>query len=301
MPQPKPRTLVASDMQTGVGNAFTPPPKQPMVPPPKTKLEPVLEAEARGAGVVPTPRLTPPPKSRPTPPVSHVHDAPEGRSARDQVMDSPAETTPEAMPVMSPYEVQRRQMAYLLATCLVLGIATMIAVPALLITVASKPPPRIVAVTPDLRVMQLPSLSEPYISDSAVSDWATQTVINTVSLGFDYWQEQLSAVEDDYTPGAFKQVVASLKNSNILPTMIAKRFDITAVPLSPPVIVASGVFKGTYTWKVTFPLSLTLEDSDGVETPKPYNVTVIVQRVSVAYNPRGVAVEQITFGPAQNN
>jgi hypothetical protein len=256
-----------------------PQPKTSSVPPPKPR-PPVAAAKEEPEAFVP-----PKSRSQPKPVANHPHAEPDGSG--------------EATEILSPYEIERRHQRGLMACCIALSIGMVMAIPAVLLAFAAKPSPKIIAVTPTLQVMQLPALNQPFISDSEVADWAASTVIKTVSLGFAYYKQQLSDVQSDYTPPAFAKVYKSLNDNDLLPTMIQDRFDITAALTQSPLVEAEGYQGGVYTWKIGFPVILNLQDTNGSNPSRQYLVTVLVRRVSVAFNPRGVAIEQLVISQTQ--
>lgn len=74
-----------------------------------------------------------------------------------------------------------------------------------------------------------------------------------------------------------------------------KRLSASAVVTRAPVISASGLVGGTMTWKVEFPLILSYESSQGVESTQRLMATVLVARAGTVTTPRGVVIQQVVL------
>ena len=74
-----------------------------------------------------------------------------------------------------------------------------------------------------------------------------------------------------------------------------KRLSVSAVVTRAPVISASGLVGGRATWKVEFPLVVSYESSQGVESTQRLMATVLVARASTLTTPRGVVIQQVVL------
>ena len=185
------------------------------------------------------------------------------------------------------------QRAMKLAVGLVLVLIASIAVIALLI--AKQPTPRYFAATPDLRLAPLIPLDKPVLTQQGLLNWVTETISNAVSLDFLEWREKLSNTRENFEETAYKSFLASLKSSGILDMIQEKRLSVSAVATRAPVITASGLVGGTATWKVEFPLIVSYESSQGVESTQRLMATVLVARASTVLTPRGVVIQQVVL------
>ena len=185
------------------------------------------------------------------------------------------------------------QRAMKLAVGLVLVLIASIAVIALLI--AKQPTPRYFAATPDLRLAPLIPLDKPVLTQQGLLNWVTETICNAVSLDFLEWREKLSNTRENFEDAAFKSFLASLGSSGILDMIQEKRLSVSAVVTRAPVITASGLVGGKATWKVEFPLVVSYESSQGVESTQKLMATVLVARASTVTTPRGVVIQQIVL------
>ena len=185
------------------------------------------------------------------------------------------------------------QRAMKLAVGLVLLLIVCIAVVALLIV--KQPTPRYFAATPDLRLAPLIPLDKPVLSQQGLLNWVTETISNAVSLDFLEWREKLSRTRENFEEAAYKSFLASLQSSGILDMIRDKRLSASAVVTRAPVISASGLVGGTMTWKIEFPLILSYESSQGVESTQRLMATVLVARAATVTTPRGVVIQQVVL------
>ena len=159
--------------------------------------------------------------------------------------------------------------------------------------IMSRPAPRYFASTPDLRVLPLTPLDQPRISDPALANWAGNTVIETLSFDFVGYKDQLFSVQDRYTPGAFATLITSLKENQILSTILERRLILHTSMTGTPHVVSTAITNGRKTWMVEAPLLLSYESSNGVATTQRAMASIVVQRVSEAEYAPGVRIAQI--------
>ena len=185
------------------------------------------------------------------------------------------------------------QRAMKLALVLVLALCVSAAVNVLLIV--KQPTPRYFAATSDLRLAPLIPLDKPLLTQQGLLNWVTETISNAVSLDFLEWREKLSRTREHFDEEAFKSFVASLNSSGILEMIRDKRLSVSAVVTRAPVIIASGLVGGKATWKIEFPLTVSYESSQGVESTQKLMATVLVARAPTVTTPRGVVIQQIVL------
>lgn len=149
------------------------------------------------------------------------------------------------------------------------------------------------AATPDMRIVRLVPLDQPFISNSGLLDWAVQTVTATLGFDFENYRRELERVRSDYTPQAFDQVVQALINSGIMDKVRKDRLAINTVPTASPIIAASGIIDGRYAWKISFPIIITYQGSTGVVGSQKAIVNMIVMRQNTIEYPKGVAITQL--------
>lgn len=157
----------------------------------------------------------------------------------------------------------------------------------------NRPSPIYYAATPDLRLAPLIPLDRPVLTQQGLLNWVAETVTNAVSLDFLEWREKLSKVREHFDSVAFKSFMQALESSGMLAMVKEKRLSISAVVTEAPVIVTSGLINGKATWKIEFPMVISYESSQGVETTQNLIASVLVRRASTIATLRGVVIQQI--------
>lgn len=188
---------------------------------------------------------------------------------------------------------EQYQRAMKLALGLVAALCASLLVSALLIL--NQPGPRYFAATPDLRLAPLVPLDKPVLTQQGLLNWVTETISNAVSLDFLEWRDKLSRVRENFEDEAFKSFLVSLGSSGVLDMIRDKRLSVSAVVTRAPVITASGLVGGKATWKVEFPLTVSYESSQGVESTQRLMATVLVCRAPTVTTPRGVVIQQVVL------
>lgn len=185
----------------------------------------------------------------------------------------------------------RRSMK--LSLCLVAALCLSLAVSALLLL--NQPKPRYFAATPDLRLAPMVPLDQPLLTQEGLLTWASNAITGAMSLNFLEWREKLESIRPHFEDEAFKSFLASLQSSGVLDMIRDKRLSASAVATRAPVIIASGLVGGKATWKIEFPLIVSYESSQGVESTQKLLATVLVCRASTAKTPRGVVIQQVVL------
>lgn len=190
------------------------------------------------------------------------------------------------------YRTQFRR-AMKLAVGLVVTQGISLAVIALLLL--NQPAPRYFAATPDLRLASLIPLDQPVLTQEGLLTWASDTITGAMSLNFLEWREKLEAIRPNFDDAAYKSFLASLKDSGVLDMIREKRLSASAITTRAPVIIASGLVAGKATWRIEFPLIVSYESSQGVESTQRLIATVLVCRASTVKTPRGVVLQQVVL------
>ena len=206
--------------------------------------------------------------------------------------ESPAPDAATVIGGLDWYRTQfRRSMK--LSLCLVAALCLSLAVSALLLL--NQPKPCYFAATPDLRLAPMVPLDQPLLTQEGLLTWASNAIAGAMSLNFLEWREKLESIRPHFEDEAFKSFLASLQSSGVLDMIRDKRLSASAVATRAPVIIASGLVSGKTTWKIQFPLIVSYESSQGVESTQKLLATVLVCRASTAKTPRGVVIQQVVL------
>ncbi len=176
-----------------------------------------------------------------------------------------------------------------------LSLALMVSLAVIALLLLNQPKPRYFAATPDLRLAPLVPLDQPLLTQSGLLTWVSDTITGAMSLNFLEWREKLEAVRPNFDDDTFKSFLSSLESSGILNMIQEKRLSASSVATGAPVIIASGLVSGKATWRIEFPLIVSYESSQGVESTQRLIATVLVCRASTATTPRGVVIQQVVL------
>lgn len=147
------------------------------------------------------------------------------------------------------------------------------------------------AATADGRILPLVPLSRPAMEDRAVLSWGTDVAISAYSYDFVNWRKAISGLSSDFTKEGFSSFVGSLKASGNLKLVEDNRMVASAVPAEAGVIIAKGLLKGVYVWKIQIPILVTYQASKSSATQNLL-VTLLVVRRPVLSHPKGLAIAQ---------
>ena len=223
-------------------------------------------------------------------------DAPESQEQAQSMKEihasSPAPDAAAVIGGLNWYRTQFRRamkpaLARTVALCASLGVAA--------ILLLNQPKPQYFAATPDLRLAPMVPLDQPLLTQNGLLTWVSDTITGAMSLNFLEWREKLESIRPHFDDAAYKSFLASLQSSGVLDMIRDKRLSASAVATRAPVIIASGLVGGKATWKVEFPLIVSYESSQGVESTQKLLATVLVCRASTAKTPRGVVIQQVVL------
>ncbi len=223
-------------------------------------------------------------------------DAPESQeqvqSMKETHASSPAPDAAAVIGGLNWYRAQFRRamklaLALTVALCASLGVAA--------ILLLNQPKSQYFAATPDLRLAPMVPLDQPLLTQEGLLTWASNAITGAMSLNFLEWREKLETIRPHFDDAAYKSFLASLQSSGVLDMIRDKRLSASAVATRAPVIIASGLVSGKATWKVEFPLIVSYESSQGVESTQKLLATVLVCRASTAKTPRGVVIQQVVL------
>ena len=202
---------------------------------------------------------------------------------------------PDAATVIGGLEWYRTQFRRSMKLALALTVALCISLGVAALLLLNQPKPRYFAATPDLRLAPMVPLDQPLLTQEGLLTWASNAITGAMSLNFLEWREKLESIRPHFEDEAFKSFLASLQSSGVLDMIRDKRLSASAVATRAPVITASGLVGGKATWKIEFPLIVSYESSQGVESTQKLLATVLVRRASTAKTPRGVVIQQVVL------
>ena len=223
-------------------------------------------------------------------------DAPESQEQAQSMKEIHASSpAPDAAAVIGGLNWYRTQFRRAMKLALALTVALCASLGVAAILLLNQPKPQYFAATPDLRLAPMVPLDQPLLTQNGLLTWVSDTITGAMSLNFLEWREKLESIRPHFDDAAYKSFLASLQSSGVLDMIRDKRLSASAVATRAPVIIASGLVGGKATWKVEFPLIVSYESSQGVESTQRLMATVLVCRASTAITPRGVVIQQVVL------
>jgi intracellular multiplication protein IcmL len=140
---------------------------------------------------------------------------------------------------------------------------------------------------------KLEPLNNPNTSDSVVTQWANLACIGAFTYDFVNYQAQLETASEYFTKDGWDNFMQSLQDSNNLNTVISKKLVVSAVALTPPLILKKGVVNGVYAWRIQLPILVTYQSASDVTQMKMI-VNMLMTRISTRENYKGVGVAQFS-------
>jgi intracellular multiplication protein IcmL len=152
-----------------------------------------------------------------------------------------------------------------------------------------RPDPKYYATTANGRIFGLHPLSQPVMTDSRLIQWTSIAVRNALTVDFLNSASQLARVKPYFSAGGWNRFEKALNQSGFIKTVEGKKLEVNAVVSSPPVILATDVIGGRFTWRVQLPLLLTFTSAS--QTVQPTWMAVVdVQRVSTQDSSEGIQI-----------
>jgi intracellular multiplication protein IcmL len=140
---------------------------------------------------------------------------------------------------------------------------------------------------------ELVPLLNPNTSDSVVTQWANLATIGAFTYDFVNYQSQLEAASAYFTTDGWNSFMQSLQDSNNLKTVISKKLVVSAVALSPPLILKKGFVNGVYAWRIQLPILVTYQSASDVTQMKMV-VNLLMTRIPTRDNYKGIGIEQFS-------
>ena len=154
-------------------------------------------------------------------------------------------------------------------------------------------PPQLVAVTNDLRVMDLPNLEQQHLTDAVLCQFVATTLPEILSLDFDKYMRTLSNAQDKFSPSGNAQFIRILQEKGWLDLVKSRRLLIHCAISSPPLIAKRWIQNGKMNWDIQAPIVVSIESSEGRIKENRWTLRVVLERCSLRESPRGVWISLI--------
>lgn len=192
----------------------------------------------------------------------------------------------------------REQYKQKTMTILVLLMALGLSVTLNIAQVVMMPTPKYFAQNADLTMTEMVPLDEPYVTQQGVTDWSVSVLSKIISLRFDRVEEQLTEVKPMFFDRAFADFVRSLKSAGTIDMVRSNRLIMNPSLLSSPIITGQGKNESNImTWRISVPIMISYESSQGVFLNQKVSASMLIERVSLFENEKGILVRQLVLTP----
>lgn len=159
-----------------------------------------------------------------------------------------------------------------------------------------RPSPQYFATDETGRITKLHPLSAPVFSTSAVLQWSNEAAVAAYTYNFVNYRQQLQKASNYFTPTGWENFERALQSSNNLKTVLERKLVVSAVATGAPIIQQRGAIAGRYAWKLQLPILVTYQSASS-NYQQALTITMIVTRVPVLNDPKGIAISQFIASP----
>lgn len=183
-----------------------------------------------------------------------------------------------------------RLVVWLALSVVALAVALVIA-----IVFVTKTHHEVIAATPDGRLIPIVPLDKPYVSDARVLGYVDECARMVFSHDFLHWRTTLQGSKTCFTEKGGDAVEEAL--APWVKDIVDRELTMSVSLSDTPVIAKRGEFGGTFAWRVQAPISLFRRGTKVSDTPRPFVLHVVVRRVGLDQNPRGIAIDSLQLVP----
>lgn len=153
------------------------------------------------------------------------------------------------------------------------------------------------------RLIPIVPVSEPGMTQGDLTNWVIEALESAYSYDYVNYRLDLQGSQKYFTAYGWEQYMNALTASNNLVGVIERKWIGIARVIGQPRIVAEGLLKGAYAWKLEIPLLVSYlrppqYDTNSIRVD-PLVIRILVRRQPVLQSDRGIGIEQIV-GEAAN-
>lgn len=152
-----------------------------------------------------------------------------------------------------------------------------------------EPQPNYYATTTNGVVVDLHPLSEPVLTSTYITEWASLATRKVFNLSFINYDNEIQQTSQYFTPDAEMKFKAALKSAGLLDTVAKEKVNMSAVVSNAPVILNRGIYQGRFTWTVQLPVLITFSSASETQN-KHVIVTMNVQRIPTLNTAQGLMI-----------
>ena len=177
----------------------------------------------------------------------------------------------------------------------IMVVVTMISVSMAFVAMSSKPEPKYFAAREDGGILPIVAVSEPFLTDNQVTNFATEAITRAMTINFATWRQDLSDATSYFTkPDGWDGFLLSINESGTMEYIVEKRLIATAVANGAVIRERGPNENGVFSWIVQVPITVTYQSASESQVENMLAEMEIV-RVPTWEMSRGVGVNRVTM------
>lgn len=191
------------------------------------------------------------------------------------------------------YETYKKAFERMTIITIVLTITCAISIFVAWRAIATQPEPRYFVAREDGGIIPIVAVDRPYLNDGAVTNFATEAIIQALTLNFSDWRQQLAVASDYFErPNGWNNFLAAVEQAQYLQTIRNRRL-LTSVVVNGAAIVQRGLSAGgRYTWTLQVPITVTYQSANSTQNENRL-VEIDITRLPTWQTSRAVGVTRI--------
>lgn len=142
-------------------------------------------------------------------------------------------------------------------------------------------------------IVPLQNLSTPHVNNGQVINFAAEAASVALTHSFLSWKKDLVRFDEYFLPKANNELKQSLVDTGFFKRLEDTASNITAVPVSAPIIVGERSIADNHQWRLQFEMLISWKGQVSLE--EKAKITMVVSQVQTYQNPRGIMVESINI------
>lgn len=160
---------------------------------------------------------------------------------------------------------------------------------------SSQPEPRYFATREDGGIIPLVAVSQPFLNNGQVTNFAVEAVTRSLTMDFKNWREDLADASVYFQrPDGWTNFLTAIQDSGTLDFIRNKRLISNAVANGAVIIDAGIDSRGRYSWTVQIPLKITFESS-AERSVQDMMAEVVISRLPTWESPTAVGITRISI------
>jgi intracellular multiplication protein IcmL len=159
----------------------------------------------------------------------------------------------------------------------------------------SQPEPRYFATREDGGIIPLVAVSQPFLNNGQVTNFAVEAVTRSLTMDFKNWREDLAEASEYFQrPEGWENFLTAIKDSGTLDFVRDRRLISNAVA-NGATIISDGVdSRGRYSWTVQIKIKVTFESANE-RSVEDMLAEVVVSRIPTWQSSKAVGITRITM------